>query len=156
MTFEDRYGNVLYEATPTPQEALSERTAYTMVDMLRGVIDYGTGVRIRSQFNLGKYDLAGKTGTTQNAADTWFMLMHPNLVTGSWVGFNDPRLAFRTNWWGQGAHTALLLVGDFYRSVMNADEVSLPEESTFPMVQGYGAPETASDTTGTQQDGLGW
>jgi penicillin-binding protein 1A len=153
---EDRYGNVLYQANPTPTEALSEETAYTVVDMMRGVIDYGTGVRIRSQFDLGKYDLAGKTGTTQNAADTWFMLMHPNLVTGSWVGFNDQRLAFRTNWWGQGAHTALLLVGDFYRSMMESDTVSLSEESTFPMVEGYGRPETASDTTNAQQDGLGW
>jgi len=153
---EDRYGNVLYEANPTPSEALSERSAYTVIDMMRGVIDYGTGVRIRSQFGLGKYDLAGKTGTTQNAADTWFMLMHPNLVTGSWVGFNDQRLAFRTNWWGQGAHTALLLVGDFYRSMMQSDTVTLPE-TTFPMVQGYGAPETASDTTGTNQNGrVGW
>ena len=152
---EDRYGNVLYEANPTPTEALSEKSAYTVVDMMRGVIDYGTGVRIRSQFQLGNYDLAGKTGTTQNAADTWFMLMHPNLVTGCWVGFNDQRLAFRTNWWGQGAHTALLLVGDFYRSMAESDSVSLPETS-FRMVEPYGPPEVAGDTSRTQQDGLGW
>jgi len=152
---EDRYGNVLYEANPTPTEALSEKSAFTVVDMMRGVIDYGTGVRIRSQFKLGDYDLAGKTGTTQNAADTWFMLMHPSLVTGSWVGFNDQRLAFRTNWWGQGAHTALLLVGDFYRSMAESDSVSLPETS-FPMVETYGPPEVAGDTSRTQQDGLGW
>ena len=153
---EDRYGNVLYEATPAPSEALSEKTAYTVVDMMRGVIDYGTGIRIRTQFNLGKYDLAGKTGTTQNAADTWFMLMHPNLVTGSWVGFNDRRVTFRTNWWGQGAHSALFLVGDFYESMKNSEQVTL-QETTFPMVEDYGPPEAQTDTTTNDRpDNFGW
>ena len=150
---EDRYGNVLWEASPSPREALSERAAYTVVDMMRGVIDYGTGVRIRTQFDLGEYDLGGKTGTTDRAADTWFMLMHPELVSGAWVGFEDQRLTFRTGFWGQGAHTALFLVGDYYRRITEADEVSLSETS-FPLVQGYGAPE---DTTGGQNGGrVGW
>lgn len=154
---EDRYGNVLYEAQPTPREALSERTAYTVVDMMRGVIDYGTGIRIRTQFGLGDYDLAGKTGTTQNSADTWFMLMHPNLVTGSWVGFNDARVTFRTNWWGQGAHSALFLVGDFYKRLNEDEDVKLPE-TTFPMVEDYGPPETQRDSTDAPErdDRFGW
>lgn len=152
---EDRYGNVIWEASPSPSEALSERTAYTVVDMMRGVVDYGTGQRIRTQFNLGNYDLAGKTGTTQRSADTWFMLMHPELVSGAWIGFDDQRLTFRTRWWGQGAHSALFLVGDFYRSIAESDSVSLlTEGATFPMVEGYGAPE---DTSGAEGDGrLGW
>ncbi len=149
---EDRYGNVLWETSPSPQEALSEQTAYTVVDMMRGVIDYGTGQRIRWQFNLGDYDLAGKTGTTQRSADTWFMLMHPELVSGAWVGFDDQRVTFRTNWWGQGAHSALFLVGDYYRRIVEADSVSLSEES-FPMVEGFGPPE---DTTGQSEDQIGW
>ena len=154
---EDRYGNVLYEAQPTPREALSERTAYTVVDMMRGVIDYGTGIRIRTQFGLGDYDLAGKTGTTQNSADTWFMLMHPNLVTGSWVGFNDARVTFRTNWWGQGAHSALFLVGDFYKGLNENEDVKLPA-TTFPMVEDYGPPETRRDSTDAPErdDRFGW
>ena len=151
---EDRYGNVLYEAQPTPREALSERTAYTVVDMMRGVIDYGTGIRIRTQFKMGDYDLAGKTGTTQNAADTWFMLMHPELVTGSWVGFNDRRLTFRTNWWGQGAHSALFLVGDFYQNLAESDSVGLAQRS-FPMVEDYGPPET-TETVDDRDDRFGW
>ena len=152
---EDRYGNVLWEATPSPSEALRERTAYTVVDMMRGVIDYGTGMRIRTQFELGDYDLAGKTGTTQRSADTWFMLMHPELVSGAWVGFDDQRLTFRTRWWGQGAHSALFLVGDFYRRIAQSDSVSLlSEEATFPVLESYGAPE---DTSGTDEEGqLGW
>jgi len=151
---EDRYGNVLWEASPTPSEALRERTAYTVVDMMRGVIDYGTGQRIRTQFELGDYDLAGKTGTTQRSADTWFMLMHPELVSGAWVGFDDQRLTFRTRFWGQGAHSALFLVGDYYRRIAQSDSVSLlAEEATFPVVERYGAPEDTSDTGG---EGLGW
>jgi len=154
---EDRYGNVLYEAQPTPREALSERTAFTVVDMMRGVIDYGTGIRVRTQFGLGKYDLAGKTGTTQKSADTWFMLMHPELVTGSWVGFNDRRVTFRTNWWGQGAHSALFLVGDYYKGLADSDSVRLPETS-FPMVEDYGSPEANVDTTEApnRDDRFGW
>ena len=149
---EDRFGNVLWEASPSPSEALSERTAYTVVDMMRGVIDYGTGVRIRTQFDLGEYDLAGKTGTTDEAADTWFMLMHPDLVSGAWVGFDDQRLTFRTNFWGQGAHTALFLVGDYYRRITETEDVSLSETS-FPLVEGFGAPE---DTTDSENGGIGW
>ena len=154
---EDRYGNVLHEASPRPQEALSERTAYTMVDMLRGVIDYGTGIRMRTQFQLGNYDLAGKTGTTQQAADTWFMLMHPELVTGAWVGFNDRRLHFRSTWWGQGSHTALLLVGDYFRRIADDSEVDIGD-TEFPMAPAYAAGTAPQDTTTTDEGGgrVGW
>jgi penicillin-binding protein 1A len=152
---EDRYGNVLWQASPSPREALSRETAYTVVDMMRGVIDYGTGQRIRTQFELGDYDLAGKTGTTQRSADTWFMLMHPDLVTGSWVGFDDQRVTFRTSWWGQGAHSALFLVGDFYRRVAQSDTLSLSKQNTFPMVESYGPPE--GDSTNVQDGSrVGW
>ncbi len=137
---EDRYGNVLYEHTPTPEEAISEETAYTVVDMMRGVINRtgGTGVRIRHQYGLGNYDLAGKTGTTQESADGWFMLMHPDLVTGSWVGFNDRRVTFRTNYWGQGAHNALFVVGDYFRKLVDSDEVDISDEA-FPRPEEFGA-----------------
>jgi penicillin-binding protein 1A len=136
---EDRFGNVLYEADPVPQEALSEETAYTVVDMLRGGVDHGTGIRIRTQYGLGEYDLGSKTGTTQNAADTWFMLIHPDLVTGSWVGFNDRRITFRTTYWGQGAHTALFLVGDFFKRATELPDTPITH-NRFPDPQEYGAP----------------
>lgn len=137
---EDRFGNVLFEAQPSPQEALSESTAYTVVDMMRGAVEYGTAVRIRGQFGLGAYDLAAKTGTTQNNADGWFLLMHPELVTGSWVGFNDRRIAFRSSWWGQGAHNALFLVGDFMRRAVDAPDVNI-SNSRFPSPAEFGLPE---------------
>jgi penicillin-binding protein 1A len=151
---EDRYGNVLWESSTAPSEVLSKRTAYTVVDMMRGVIDYGTGQRIRTQFELGDYDLAGKTGTTQESADTWFMLMHPNLVTGSWVGFDDQRITFRTSWWGQGAHSALFLVGDFYRRMAQSDSVTIDRKATFPMITKYGPPE--SDSTASDGGRVSW
>lgn len=110
---EDRFGNILYQADPAPKEALSEETAYTVVDMMRGAIQYGTAVRMKSAPGVGTLDLAAKTGTTQGNADGWFMVMHPNLVVGSWVGFNDRRIAFRSTWWGQGAHNAMFLTRDF-------------------------------------------
>ncbi len=136
---EDRFGNVLYEHKPTPEEALSEQTAYTVVNMMRGVINRpgGTGVRVRHQYGLGDYDLAGKTGTTQEAADGWFMLMHPELVAGAWVGFNDRRVTFRTNFWGQGAHNALFLVGDYFRRLVDSDEVAISRER-FPRPEEFG------------------
>ncbi|MCB0719189.1 MAG: transglycosylase domain-containing protein [Bacteroidetes bacterium] len=124
---EDKYGIVIYESAVAPQEALSERTAVIMVDMLRGVIRDGTGRRLNSQFGLGAYDLAGKTGTTQENGDGWFMSMHPELVTGAWVGFNDRRVTFRSEWWGQGAHNALLIVGDFLKQALMGPDAILTD-----------------------------
>ena len=135
---EDRQGNVLYEYRPRPEEALNEQTALTVIDMMRDVVQTGgTGARIRWQYQLYDYDFAGKTGTTQNSADGWFVLMHPELVTGGWVGFNDQRMTFRTDWWGQGAHNALFLVGDYTRQV--AEEGALSKEA-FPLPAAYSAP----------------
>lgn len=134
---EDRFGNVLYEHQPSPQEALSEETAYTVVDMMRGVVQYGTARRLNNQYGLGNYDLGAKTGTTQNAADGWFIMMHPELVTGAWVGFNDRRVAFRSTFWGQGAHNALFLVGDFFRNLTQSDEVGVSVDSRFPRPEDF-------------------
>ncbi len=114
---EDRAGRVLYEAEPAARKALSMYTAYTVVDMMRGVIDRGTGAALRRTFGLTA-DLAGKTGTTQNNADGWFMLIHPELVAGAWVGFNDRRVHFRTEHWGRGSSNALRVVGDFFRRAL--------------------------------------
>jgi penicillin-binding protein 1A len=139
---EDRSGNVLYQAQPEPEEALPQETAFTVVDMMRDVIDYGTGSRINWQWELGDYDLAGKTGTTTENADGWFMLMHPQLVTGAWVGFNDRRVAFRSTFWGQGAHNALFLVGDYFQRLSRAENVDLSKSKEFPLPTNYGESQT--------------
>lgn len=122
---EDKEGNILVEYFPEySQEAISPETAYIMIDMMRGVVRgganyHGTGVRLRNAYNI-QQDVAGKTGTTQNSADNWFVAMMPHIVMGSWVGGEDRRIRFPTNSpgsIGQGARTALPIVGEF---IMNA------------------------------------
>jgi penicillin-binding protein 1A len=120
----DRDGTVLADfATQTPQRVLSEASAVTLIDMMRGVINRGTGTAVRYRFGING-DVAGKTGTTQNNADGWFIMMHPNLVAGAWVGFNDNRVTMRSNYWGQGGHSAILLVGDFFRAALDNGKIS--------------------------------
>lgn len=109
---ENRQGEVLAEFAPAkPQRALSAQANYQLLDAMRGVVDKGTGVAIRSRYGI-RADVAGKTGTTQDNTDGWFILMHPQLVAGAWVGFNDGRITLRSDYWGQGAHSALPIVGE--------------------------------------------
>ena len=115
----DRDGNVLAEFAAEPQRAMSTETAIELIDMMRGVVRRGTGTEVRNRFNIAA-DIAGKTGTTQNNTDGWFILMHPRLVAGAWVGFNDSRVTMRSDHWGQGGHNAILLVGDFFRSTLKS------------------------------------
>ncbi|HSD38988.1 MAG TPA: transglycosylase domain-containing protein [Rhodocyclaceae bacterium] len=117
---ENRKGEVLEEFQPaTPQQALSADATNTLLDALRGVIERGTGTAIRYRYGL-RGDFAGKTGTTQENTDGWFILMQPQLVAGAWAGFNDARITLRSNYWGQGARSALPIVGDFFARARNA------------------------------------
>jgi penicillin-binding protein 1A len=119
----DRDGKVLATfGTEQPARGMSAPSAITLVDMMRGVINRGTGTAIRYKFGING-DVAGKSGTTQNNADGWFILMHPNLVGGAWVGFNDTRIAMRSSYWGQGGHNAVLLVGDFFKAALDARKI---------------------------------
>ena len=115
----DKSGKILAQFGTKKERALSAEAAGDLLDMLRGVINQGTGQAVRSRFGI-RADVAGKTGTTQNNTDGWFMLMHPQLVAGSWVGFNDARVTMRSNYWGQGGHNALLVVSDFFRHALDA------------------------------------
>ncbi|RYE89933.1 MAG: hypothetical protein EOO78_32380, partial [Oxalobacteraceae bacterium] len=116
-SIKDREGKTLVEFSKPPVRVMSERTSTELIDMMRGVVSRGTGTAMKSRFQVAA-DIAGKTGTTQNNTDGWFILMHPNLVVGSWVGFNDARVTMRSDYWGQGGHNALLLVGDFFRAAV--------------------------------------
>jgi penicillin-binding protein 1A len=98
---------------------MSENTVENLINMLRDAVDQGTGQAVRTRFDL-RADVAGKTGTTQRNTDGWFILMHPRLVAGAWVGFNDSRVTMRSNYWGAGGQNALLLVGDFFRQALDA------------------------------------
>jgi penicillin-binding protein 1A len=115
----DKQGNVLAEFKTENQLVMSDKTVGNLINMLRDAVDQGTGQAVRTRFGL-RADVAGKTGTTQKNTDGWFILMHPRLVAGSWVGFNDSRVTMRSNYWGEGGHNALLLVGDFFQVVLDA------------------------------------
>ena len=121
---QDRYGNVIADFYPSYKEVLNPNTAYTVVDVLRNVISKGTAASLRGSFGIsGNYDIAGKTGTTQEASDGWFMLMHPDVVTGSWVGFNDRRIRLNGAA-GQGARTGMRVVGEFFKGLIQNQLIS--------------------------------
>jgi len=123
---EDKNGVVLEDFTPKTQEALSEETANLMVRMLQGVVDgvysptadktRGTGMRLRSKYQF-KNEMGGKTGTTQNQSDGYFMGITPNLVTGVWSGCEDRAAHFRTIHYGQGANMALPVFAEYMQRV---------------------------------------
>jgi penicillin-binding protein 1A len=114
---ETRAGRVLDAFGPQGSQALTRRDARNLLDMLRGVVDRGTGRDLRAMGVTG--DLAGKTGTSQRYADGWFIVMRPGLVVGSWVGFGDQRVTFRSKQTGEGSRTALPIVGAFLRRVQD-------------------------------------
>lgn len=117
---EDKNGNIIWEAIPESHDVLSEDIAYAVIKLMEGVTEDGTGSRLRwGGAGFMKYDysftnpIAGKTGTTQNNSDGWFMGMVPNLVTGVWVGNEDRAARFRSTSMGQGATMALPIWGIF-------------------------------------------
>ncbi len=122
----DKHGVVLEEFKPKTQEAMSKQTANLMVRMLQGVVDgvysknanttMGTGVRLRFRYEF-KNEMGGKTGTTQNNSDGWFMGITPNLVTGVWSGCEDRSVHFRTTHYGQGANMALPVFAEYMQRV---------------------------------------
>ena len=127
----DRNGRVLESFGSAPERVLDANLIAKLVDVMRGVVQTGTGASVRSEFGL-RGDLAGKTGTTQRNTDGWFMLMSPHLIAGAWVGFNDARVAMRGNYWGQGGHNALRLVGAFFNEGQKAGLIDT--ETRFPEV----------------------
>lgn len=113
---EDKNGKILEEFFPTSDEVLSEQDAYAMIQLMRGVVDGGTGGRLRSRHKLFN-EIAGKTGTTQNNADGWFMGLTPDLVAGCWVGGEERSIHFNSIVEGQGASMALPIWGKFFQKV---------------------------------------
>lgn len=113
---EDKNGKVLEEFIPTTDEVLSEEKAYAMIQLMRGVVDYGTGARLRGRYKLYN-EIAGKTGTTQYNADGWFMGLTPELVGGCWTGGEDRSVHFNSTNEGQGASMALPIWGKFFQKV---------------------------------------
>ncbi len=128
---EDRDGRLLEEFLPVREEvpAIPRSQALELVNVMRGVVDEGTGAAIRQRYVTGA-DVAGKTGTTQDNTDGWFILMHPQLVAGAWVGFNDNKVTMGR--WGQGARSALPMVGEFFREALRNRWIDSTAEFDIP------------------------
>ncbi|KRD18264.1 penicillin-binding protein [Acidovorax sp. Root267] len=121
---EDRHGKVLETFAPSaPEEVFEPRAAQTLRNAMRGAIDKGTATAIRSRYGI-QADVAGKTGTTQDNTDGWFILMHARVVAGAWAGFNDGRITLRSDHWGQGARSALPMVGEFMQQAIRAKVIN--------------------------------
>ena len=113
---EDSHGNVIAQFQPLMNEVISEDNSYKMIDMLRAVVDNGTGNRLRYQYNITG-EVGGKTGTTNNNSDGWFIGFTPQLVSGVWVGGEDRDIHFDSTSMGQGATMALPIWAYFMKLV---------------------------------------
>ena len=114
LKIEDRRGNILWEQERSVEEEqiYDDRVAFSIIDMMRGVVERGTGKGLCNTFGL-KSEMGGKTGTTQNNSDGWFIGFTPGIVAGAWVGNDNPVIHFRSTYLGQGAHTALPIFARF-------------------------------------------
>jgi len=124
---EDRYGNVLATFTPQKNQAIDENTAYRVIELMRGVIQYGTSTRMRTKYKINA-DIAAKTGTTNENSDGWFIGITPNLVAGAWVGGEERSIRFSSTAYGQGASMALPIWAFFMQQVYN--DPTLPYKTT--------------------------
>lgn len=113
---EDKNGNVIENFVPDRNEAMSEETAFLMLELMKGVVQSGTGIRLRLKYGY-QNPIAGKTGTTQNQSDGWFIGITPELSSGIWVGCEDRSAHFRTITLGQGANMALPIWAIFMQKV---------------------------------------
>ncbi|RZJ51208.1 MAG: penicillin-binding protein [Flavobacterium sp.] len=166
---ENKSGEVIYEPIPESHDVLNKDIAFAVIKLLQGVTETGSGARLRTQGGgsgdnrwtgypyMFKNPIAGKTGTTQNQSDGWFMGMVPNLVTGVWVGCEDRSARFKSLTYGQGA-TAALPVWAYFMKLCYADKDLQVSKSEFERpanlsikVDCYSAPKV-KDTTATEQN----
>ena len=127
---EDSMGNVLGEFNNQKREAVSEYTAYLMANLMQGVVNSGTGVRLRAKYGL-KGEIAGKTGTTNDQSDGWFIGYTPSLTAGVWVGAEDRQVHFESLSLGGGSNMALPIWGLFMQKVMKDGTLGVYETDRF-------------------------
>ena len=133
---EDNNGNVLARFAPLTHEIISETTSYKMIQMLQDVVDRGTGVRVRYKYGI-KAPMGGKTGTTNNNSDGWFMGFTPSLVSGVWVGGEDRAIHFDNLAEGQGASMALPIYALYMQRVYRDTTLGYSEEEQFDIPEWY-------------------
>jgi penicillin-binding protein 1A len=127
---EDKNGNVLESFAPKRKRVIEELTAYSVVNMMQGVITSGTAQSM-GNYNVRSNGIAGKTGTTNDNSDLWFMGYTPQLLAGAWVGCDDRFLRFTDNYIGQGAHAAMPIWGYFMEKVTNDPACNLDQNANF-------------------------
>jgi Membrane carboxypeptidase/penicillin-binding protein len=135
---EDANGNVIGRFTPQMHEIFSETTAYKMIYMMRAVVDGGTGGRIRGTYGL-TMPMGGKTGTTQNNSDGWFMGYTPSLVSGVWVGGEDRSIHFDNIAEGQGASMALPIWALYMKKVLADKDLGYSASEQFDIPSSFNA-----------------
>ena len=127
---EDNMGNVIGEFNNTKREAIGEHTAYLMANLMQGVVNSGTGVRLRAKYGL-KGEIAGKTGTTNDQSDGWFIGYTPSLTAGVWVGAEDRQVHFESLALGGGSNMALPIWGLFMQKVLADGTLGIDENDRF-------------------------
>ncbi len=127
---EDRNGNVISTFAPFIDEVMSEEHAYVMTSLLQGVVNKGTGLRLRGKYQL-RNQMGGKTGTTQNHSNGWFMGVTPNLVAGVWTGWEDQAIHFEEMSVGQASNMALPVVGIFLQKLFADPELGAMTNDVF-------------------------
>jgi penicillin-binding protein 1A len=133
---EDRNGNLISSFTPKVEEVISEDDAYLMMDMLQGVVKSGTAIRLRNTYQLTN-QIGGKTGTTQNHGNGWFMGLTPNLIGGVWAGWEDQSIHFQYIGEGQGANMALPTFGIFLKKLYADPQFAGMVEDQFEKPAGF-------------------
>ena len=126
---EDRQGNVISTFTTSSHDAISNESAYTMLTMMQNVITRGTGRRMVWGYGMQGVDIAGKTGTTNENRDAWFIGITPKLVAGAWVGAEDQTVTIGSR--GEGSVMALPIVGDFLRRVHKDENINVNKTDKF-------------------------
>lgn len=152
---EDNEGNVLANFTPQMDEVISESSAYKMLVMLRAVINEGTGGRVRRLYGITA-DMGGKTVTTNNNSDGWFMGFTPSLVSGVWVGGEDRDIHFDTMVNGQGAAMALPVWGLYMQKVYKDKSLGYSQEEHFNIPEDFDpCKDTLMDNSSSSEDNTG-
>ncbi len=133
---EDNQGNVISEFTNAKREAIGERTAYLMVNLMQGVINHGTGFNLRARYKF-KGEIAGKTGTTNDNSDGWFIGYTPSITAGVWVGGEDRQTHFNSIALGSGANMALPIWGNFMKKCLEDGTLGISESDRFIAPPGF-------------------
>jgi penicillin-binding protein 1A len=133
---EDKNGMLIKNYAPVQKPVVSPTVAYKMITMMREVVDHGTGARLRFRYNITS-DVAGKTGTTSNQADGWFIGYCPQLMAGAWVGCDDREFRFHRESLGQGATVALPIWAYFMKKVYADKSLNIDPNKRFTAPDGF-------------------